>query len=160
MWADPALILAGQVVPEVCSKSHVPGANQALSPLLGRGGTMFECGWKTQPLVHHLWGPIRHCMAAMGGMEGALGCPQDSESVFPEFTTPRAGQAKLGKPCSTQGPVTQPGREALLHLLELFTCRALLQHLEVRAPGSSAGAFLHNKAMGCSFILFSLPYYQ
>lgn len=93
----------------------------------------------------HLCDPIRHCMAAMGGVEGALGCPQDSESVFPDFTTPRTGRAKLGKPCSTQGPVAQPGREALLHPLELFTCRALLQHLEVRTPGSSAGAFCTTK---------------
>lgn len=84
-------------------------------------------------------------MAAMGGMEGALGCPQNSESVFSEITTPRAGQAKLGKPCSIQGPVAQPGRGALLHPLELFTCRALLQHLEVRVSGRSAGAFCTTK---------------
>lgn len=139
MWADPALLLPGQTVPEVCSKPRVLGLRPGSVPKAGRGDTTFECAWVTQPLVHPPVWCHRTLPSCHGRDGGGLGMPPALRKCLYSIYHP------TGWPCSTQGAVAQPGRGALLHPLELFTCRALLQHLEVRAPGRSAAAFCTTK---------------
>lgn len=58
---------------------------------------------------------------------------------------PKGWPGQAGKALQHPRCCCSAWQRSLLHPLELFTCRALLQHLEVRAPGRSAGALCTTK---------------
>lgn len=133
------------------------GSGQALSPKLGRGDTMFECWWVTQPLVHP---PVCNHWTLHGchGRDGRnLGMSPGIRKCLSRIYHSKGWPGQAGKVLQHPSPVAQPSRGAQLHPLELFICRALLQHLEVRAPGRSAGAFCTTKPWAAPLSCFPSP---
>jgi len=146
-WAGPAPLSAASAVPEGCWNTAAP---KACGPVpkaeLGRGDSVSERGVALAPHPPD---------AAAGGMERAVGRPQDAASVFPGLPRRGLGQAQLAKPRSTPGPAAPPGRGAgttaaprrgklgLLHPQDLSACGALPQGS--LQGGKSAAAFCTTK---------------
>lgn len=111
-----------------------PGCPQ--STKLGRGDTFSDHGLVPAPCLP-VQSPPDVARLLWEGWREPWAVPRTQQASFRDLPCQRLGQAKLGKPCSTQGPAAQPGSEAqaltdpwrgnqgLVQPQELFVCRTL-----------------------------------